>query len=211
MSQSALSSSPPRRFRFALLIVERLLLVVACASLGYYAWVTIQAKRYQAAESRALEMFLAAQPPAGAATVPVRRERPAYTTGSPLGRIEIPRLHMSVVMRNGSDADTLTLAVGHIPGTAFPGDPGNVGLAGHRDTFFRPLRDVRMDDEIVLVTREGRFTYRVTRTHVVEPNDVWVLDPTEEPSLTLVTCFPFNYVGSAPHRFIVHATLASAS
>jgi sortase A len=97
--------------------------------------------------------------------------------------------------------------VGHIPGTALPGDSGNVGLAAHRDTFFRRLRDIRPDDEIVLTTPDGTFRYTVEGTKVVEPGDVWVLDPTEEPALTLVTCYPFTYVGSAPQRFIVRAPL----
>jgi sortase A len=112
------------------------------------------------------------------------------------------------VVRAGSDARTLRLAVGHIPGTALPGDSGNVGLAAHRDTFFRRLRDIQPDDEIVLTTPEGIFRYTVAGTKIVEPEDVWVLDATEQPSLTLVTCYPFTYVGSAPQRFIVRAPLS---
>jgi sortase A len=131
----------------------------------------------------------------------------ATAPGSTIGRIEIPRLGVTAIVRAGSDARTLQLAVGHIPGTAYPGEPGNVGLAGHRDTFFRQLRDIRPDDVIEMVTSEGRFTYRVQRTDVVQPSDVWVLDPTREPSLTLVTCYPFSYIGTAPERFIVRAAL----
>jgi sortase A len=124
-----------------------------------------------------------------------------------MGRIEIPRLGVSAVVRAGSDARTLQLAVGHIPGTAMPGDSGNVGLAGHRDTFFRRLRDIRADDEIRVVTPDGTFSYRVQRTLIVEPDDVWVLDPAADSLLTLITCYPFTYVGSAPQRFIVRAAL----
>lgn len=124
-----------------------------------------------------------------------------------MGRIEIPRLGISAVVRAGSDARTLQLAVGHIPGTALPGETGNVGLAAHRDTFFRRLKDIRPDDIVRVVTPEGTFEYRVQRTNVVNPEDVWVLDPTEQPVLTLVTCYPFTYVGSAPQRFIVRAQL----
>ena len=86
-------------------------------------------------------------------------------------------------------------------------NPGNMGLAGHRDTFFRRLQNIMPDDEIRLTTPDGFFTYRVQRTVIVQPRDVWVLDPTDAPTLTLVTCYPFSYVGSAPQRFIVRASL----
>jgi sortase A len=125
--------------------------------------------------------------------------------------VEIPRLNVSVVVRAGSDARTLQLAVGHISGTALPGEPGNVGLAGHRDTFFRRLQNIRPDDEIKVTTPDGFFTYRVQRTVIVKPRDVWVLDPTDRPTLTLVTCYPFSYVGSAPQRFIVRASLQAGA
>jgi sortase A len=95
--------------------------------------------------------------------------------------------------------------VGHIPGTALPGDEGNIGLAGHRDTFFRKLRDIQPDDEIRVVTPDGTYLYRVQGTNVVWPRDTWVLDDEGEPLLTLVTCYPFTYIGSAPQRFIVRA------
>jgi sortase A len=125
--------------------------------------------------------------------------------GSLIGRIEIPRLDVSAIIRAGSDSRTLRLAVGHIPGTAMPGEAGNIGLAAHRDTFFRRLSDIRADDDIRLVTPEGTYTFRVARTLIVEPSDVWVLDATGAPALTLVTCYPFTYIGSAPRRFIVRA------
>jgi sortase A len=190
---------------------ERLLLVIALVSLGYYSYVTAEAYLYQAYETRELDAILqnATEPPTGAATVTSVRRRPATAQGSPIGRIEIPRLGVSAVVRAGADARTLRLAVGHIAGTAFPGDRGNVGLAGHRDTFFRKLRDIRPGDVIRVVTPDGTFTYRVSRTNIVNPGDVWVLDPTDQPVLTLVTCYPFSYVGSAPQRFIVRAALDS--
>jgi sortase A len=100
----------------------------------------------------------------------------------------------------------LQLAVGHIPGTALPGEDGNIGLAAHRDTFFRRLQDIRNDDEIRLTTSDGVYAYRVERTSVVKPKDIWVLNPTRHPALTLVTCYPFTYIGNAPERFIVRAT-----
>jgi sortase A len=123
-----------------------------------------------------------------------------------IGRLEIPRLRMSVVVMEGDDDPTLARAVGHVPGTALPWDPGNTVLAGHRDTFFRPLRNLRDGDEIRVTTTRGTFDYRVISTEIVEPDDVSVLAPTASRSLTLVTCYPFVYVGQAPQRFIIHAS-----
>jgi len=105
----------------------------------------------------------------------------------------------------GVEEGTLHLAVGHIPGTSLPGQPGNVALAGHRDTFFRALRNIRKDDEITLTTLAGSYSYQVDSTKVVEPEDTEVLDNGDGDILTLVTCYPFSFVGSAPRRFIVRA------
>jgi sortase A len=124
-----------------------------------------------------------------------------------IGRLEIPRLKLSVMVREGADEGTLSRAVGHIPGTVLPGSLGNVGLAGHRDTFFRTLRNIRADDTIELVTTEGTYRYIVKSTRIVTPRDVSVLQASGGETLTLVTCYPFYYVGSAPKRFIVHAAL----
>lgn len=122
-----------------------------------------------------------------------------------IGRIEIPRLKVSAIVREGVDHDTLSRAVGHVPQTALPGQPGNVGVAAHRDTFFRGLRNVRKGDVIQIETPGKTFQYEVDSLKIVWPKNVEVLDPTPQPSLTLVTCYPFNYVGSAPKRFIVRA------
>jgi sortase A len=123
----------------------------------------------------------------------------------PLATLQIRRLGVNVVVLGGTDDWTLNRAVGHIDGTPKPGDIGNVGLAGHRDGFFRPLKDVAVGDLIELATGERVDRYRVTETWIVDPSDVWVLDRTESPSLTLVTCYPFYFIGSAPKRFIVRA------
>jgi sortase A len=184
------------------------LLVVAALSLGYYSYVTAEAYLYQAYETRELDAILQNAPPQPTAASTIRR-RVEVTHGSTIGRIEIPRLGVSAIVRAGADATTLRLAVGHIAGTAYPGERGNVGLAGHRDTFFRKLRNIRPDDVIRVVTPDGSFDYRVARTRIVSPTDVWVLDPTDHPVLTLVTCYPFTYIGSAPQRFIVRAELDS--
>src|SRR5208283_982532 len=125
--------------------------------------------------------------------------------GSPLGRIEISSVGLAAMIMEGIDGRTLRHAVGHIPGTALPGQPGNVALAGHRDTFFRGLRNIHKDDEITLTTLHGCYRYRVDWTEVVEPEDTKVLDATPGDSLTLVACYPFYYVGPAPKRFIVRA------
>jgi sortase A len=194
--------------------LERVLFTIAIACLGYYGYVSAETALYQAFEERELDRILASvdaptveAPSPGGEPAPAASRAPA--AGSTIGRLEIPRLGVSAVVRAGSDARTLRLAVGHIPGTALPGDTGNVGLAAHRDTFFRRLRDIRPDDEIVLTTPDGTFRYAVTGTKIVEPEDVWVLEPTAQPSLTLVTCYPFSFVGSAPQRFIVRAPLTS--
>jgi len=203
---------PPHRFRRRgsrfLRVLERLLLVVGIVALGYYVYVSAETMLYQAFENRELDRILnTAAPSATPGDVPLAtpRPRPRPARGSAIGRLEIPRLGVSAIIRTGSDARTLQLAVGHIPGTAFPGENGNVGLAAHRDTFFRRLRDIRNDDEIRVTTSDGVFDYRVERTSVVQPKDVWVLNRTEHPALTLVTCYPFTYIGNAPQRFIVRA------
>ena len=124
-----------------------------------------------------------------------------------IGRLEIPDLHLTAMVREGADSSTLRRAVGHIPGTALPGGMGNVGLAGHRDTFFRALRDIQLHDAIELDTEHGTYRYTVESTRIVGPREVGVLESSGAESLTLVTCYPFYYVGSAPKRFIVHAAL----
>jgi sortase A len=198
-------ATPPRR-RPALQWLERALFLIAVLCLASYGYAVVEAQLYQSFENRELDAILRSAPPQPRppSGIMVKREPPA---GSAIGRIEIPRLGVSSIVRAGSDARTLSLAVGHIPGTALPGERGNVGLAGHRDTFFRRLRNIRPDDRIRVVTAEGTFVYRVEGTTIVDPDDVWVLDPTRQPSLTLVTCYPFTYIGSAPQRFIVRASL----
>ena len=192
-------------------MLERLLLIIGIVCLGYFGYVSAETALYQAYETRELNAILASVPEAPPApTAPVDQASPPRVepaSGSLLGRLEIPRLHVSAIVRAGSDARTLRLAIGHIGGTALPGERGNVGLAAHRDTFFRRLGEIRTDDQVRLVTRDGTFTYRVEGTRVVNPQDVWVLDQTRDPALTLITCYPFRYIGSAPQRFIVRAQL----
>ena len=124
-----------------------------------------------------------------------------------LGRFEIPRLGLAAMVREGVDPVTLRRAVGHLPGTALPGQPGNFVLAAHRDGFFRELRFVQKGDEIRVRTRGGAFVYRVAALSVVEPSDIEPVESTEAAVCTLVTCFPFDYVGPAPRRYIIKAEL----
>ena len=126
-------------------------------------------------------------------------------TGSTVGRIEIPRIDVSTIVREGTDTRILKRSAGLIPYTALPGEHGNVGIAAHRDSFFRNLKNIREGDVIRMTTTWGDYEYVVESTKIVQPANVEVLDPTTTPALTLVTCYPFNYVGSAPKRFIVRA------
>jgi len=125
--------------------------------------------------------------------------------GDLIGRIKIRRIGVSALILQGVGNQTLRRGVGHVPGTPLPERGGNVGLAGHRDSFFRGLKDIRKDDTIELTTLDGTFEYQVDWTEVVSPEDTGVLADEGAPALTLVTCYPFHYVGSAPKRFIVRA------
>ena len=190
--------------------IRRALFASAALLLGYCAFSVGDAWLFQWRESRHLALLLknhaaasGAAPRESSSSAPLLA--PAIAADGLIGRIEIPRLLLSAVVVEGVDKTTLRRAVGHIPGTALPGQPGNVGLAGHRDSFFRPLKDVRLKDEIQLSTLRGNFTYEVVSQTVVAPTDVGVLAPTRENVLTMVTCYPFYYVGPAPKRFVVTA------
>jgi len=129
----------------------------------------------------------------------------------PLAVLRIPKIRLEVPVLRGTDDVTLNRAVGHIDDTALPGTDGNSGIAGHRDGFFRGLKDIEPEDAIELDTLRGKEVYRVERTWVVDPDDVSVLDPAPARSLTLVTCYPFYYVGPAPQRYIVRAVRADTA
>ncbi|HXZ79072.1 MAG TPA: class D sortase [Terriglobales bacterium] len=120
--------------------------------------------------------------------------------------LRIPKIRLEVPVLNGTDDLSLNRGVGLIAGTARPGDDGNIAIAGHRDGFFRGLKDVVLGDTIEIDTQTETNTYRIDRMIIVDPNDVSVLAPRQQPSLTLVTCYPFYFVGSAPQRYIVQAS-----
>jgi sortase A len=201
---------------------------VICTSWFVYWW--IEGAVYQRYQSHQLDQSMTAGSVTGDAYVPVvppsspgkpedttdQRPRPgsaqspiqAGTRQAPadpglIGRIEIPSVRVSAIVREGVDSKTLSRSVGHVPGTSLPGQNGNVALAAHRERLFRGLRLIREGEEIKLITKTRTFVYAVDSISIVSPADVHVLAPAPEPVITLVTCYPFNYVGRAPKRFIV--------
>ncbi|HLG55610.1 MAG TPA: class D sortase [Vicinamibacterales bacterium] len=142
-------------------------------------------------------------------TAPVPEEKPALpaslSSGEPIGTLELVRVGLSGVVVEGDEDAVLDRAIGHLPDTPLPWNIGNSALAAHRDALFRPLKGVRLGDILRLKTPHGDFDYRVNETLIVNPEDVWVLDPTPVSTLTLISCYPFNFIGHAPKRFIVRA------
>ncbi|HUQ92754.1 MAG TPA: class D sortase [Bryobacteraceae bacterium] len=178
---------------------QRGLFGVAALTLGYCGFMILDAWSFQRMERRQFEELLSdRQQPKAVGSA--RAE-----SGGLIGSIEIARLGLSVIVMEGTSSTTLRRAAGHIAGTALPGESGNIGISGHRDTFFRPLRNIRRDDVITVTTLRGEYRYRVVSTKVVGPAEVGVLGPSKREVLTLVTCYPFYFVGSAPDRFIVRA------
>jgi len=206
----------PRRRRSTIVrAAYYVFLTIGIVAIGYAGYVVADAHIYQEVEAAKFESATKDIAPV-VRTEPDTAEAPtAPTTSVPkrvigadglIGELEIPRLAMKVAIIEGDSEKILRRAVGHLPSSAMPGDMGNVALAGHRDTFFRPLRKIGPGDAITLKTYGGDFEYRVESVEVVAPSNVEVLRPTGSRTLTLITCFPFNYVGSAPDRFIVRAT-----
>ncbi|MHB8501911.1 MAG: class D sortase [Candidatus Acidiferrales bacterium] len=170
-----------------------LLFAFGILALGYAGIVFADSHIYQAVEIQKLER---------ASPTPIP---PILTDGDMLGELQVPRLGLNAIVVQGDSTADLRRAIGHLSNSALPGEWGNVALAGHRDTFFRPLRDIRLGDEIRFKTRERSFEYVVESIEVVAPTDTRVLEATAGHDLTLLTCFPFHYVGPAPKRFVVRA------
>lgn len=236
--------------------VRALLLLLGLCGVGYYGYATSDQYVYQAYQNWAFDQQIAGHPavtfadyirartpfgflvgtkysepvatsaPAvGSPSTPSEVSRPA--PGSLLGRVDIARLNLGAMVREGVDAKTLSVAVGHVPSSALPGQQGNFAIAAHRDTLFRALKGIRKDDLVTFQSGVGTYTYQVLATKIVKPSDVSVLRsdgggliPAEEISsggevsgrlLTMITCYPFYYVGSAPKRFIVEAKLVSTN
>jgi len=209
-----------RRIQSVLRWSRYLFFAVGILALGYVGYALADASLYQAYQTWRFERALKSVQPAGSGVVEIHPSplpaladtdratvAPAVLKGSSLGQIEISSIGLTAMIEEGDNGRILRRAVGHLPGTALPGRPGNVVLAGHRDTFFRPLRHIQKGDEITLTTLEGSYRYRVDFTEVVGPQHTKVLDNSNEAILTLVTCYPFYFVGPAPKRFIVRASM----
>lgn len=183
--------------------IGKALMAIGMLTLAYAAGVRVYGEAYQAYTQRAfLESLQASNSgsPSSAAAKTSSQKSQAV-----IGRLDIPSVNLSVMVLEGVGDSELRLGAGHVPGTALPGEVGNMGIAGHRDTFFRPLRKIQENDVITLTTLQGTFRYRVEATWITQPDDIAVLESNSESLLTLVTCHPFSYIGSAPDRFIVRA------
>jgi sortase A len=224
----------PKRSNSFRKFLEMMCWMVAALALGRFSYVQAESYFFQGEQSRKLDALLHSRN-SSAALAPVANAFVASsssaedeslpmvtTTSSPsprvyaaapgelLGRIEIPRLNVSATIVEGDDTDALRHAVGHIPGTALPWESGNIGLAGHRDSFFRKIGELRDGDQIVLTTIHGTFEFRASQFAIVKPDGVDVLSSVQQPALTLVTCYPFHYVGAAPKRFVIRAWRGTA-
>jgi sortase A len=182
---------------------HRGLLALALTCAGTYALAQVRAHIFTALEDVRLSALL--EGGRASAPVPTRRARVEARAGRAWGRLELLRLGRSAIVAEGVDAGTLGVAVGHFPESAFPGEIGNVALAGHRDSVFQMLKDVWPQDVLRLTTADGTFDYRVEWLAIVDPTRTDVVASTGEPLLTLVTCYPFDHVGSAPRRYVVRA------
>lgn len=188
------------------------LLTLTCAAV--IAWHASRAAdqvqhSFQSASSFSAKSSLAST----TSSLPTQGKTPSetVTSGVVIGRVEIPALKLSVPITDGVDTDSLLKGVGHIDGTALPGGLGTVGLAGHRDTYLRPLERVAVGMDIRLAVRTGIYHYHIDRWEIVSPEKVEVLSIRSQPELALITCYPFHFIGPAPRRFVVHAHLVSAA
>lgn len=202
----------PAPIRRALRAVEAFLWLAGVLALGTCAAALAEERFYQDAQARALER-VRSKPRRGPETAVARD--PGRTAGGLdpafVARLEIPRLRLAAFVREGDGPRTLRIAVGHVPGTALPGQPGNVCLAAHRDGFFRGLASLRPGDSVRLVTRTATYAYHVDDARIVDPDETGLLAPTAMPTLTLVTCYPFAWIGPAPRRYVVTARLEKRS
>ena len=169
--------------------------------LTYWCSVVIDAHVFQSRLAHRLETTVASGSVARVHEAHATR-REANISGL-VGRLEIPRLGISTMITEGVNEQALDRGIGHVPDTAFPGERGNVGLAAHRDSYFRRLKDVDTGDHVRLRTPDGVTSYEVEWTEIVDPGRIDLLEDTADPALTLVTCYPFNWIGNAPKRFVV--------
>ena len=178
--------------------VEYILWILGCLALGYCAYLWGRAQFDQVQGSWALDRLSQGFEPAA----------PPVSEGSLVGRIQIPNVELSAMVFEGTSEDTLARGVGHLTNSSLPGKGGNLVLAGHRDTFFRKLQGIRQGDTVTVVAPDGEFHYVVESTAIVAPDATEVLRPGKGATLTLITCYPFRYIGNAPQRFVVRARKA---
>lgn len=182
--------------------LDLVLTIVGLVLLGYVGETLLEARvREEIGNRRLQKAWSESKQPESS---PSEQRRPV--SGELLGRLEIPRLGISALVAEGAEDGTLRTAIGHLSHTPLPGELGNAALAAHRDTHFRELRNVRVGDRVRMLSWTGEVEFEVTGTQIVGPEDVSVLDPTPDASLTLITCYPFGYIGNAPKRFIVQAS-----
>lgn len=203
LSHADVGRSPTLRW------IDRALMAFGIVCLIFYAILAANTALYQRRAKAEIDRMIAERSLSGAPVLvhPVALA-PAVPVlpGEMIGRVDVPRLKLSAAVAEGDDDATLGKAVGHLPDTPLPWQmTGNVAFAAHRDGLFRPLKNIRINDEVRVITARGEFVYRVRKTQIVDPNDVWVVAPTPRPTLTLITCYPFSFIGHAPHRFIVQA------
>jgi sortase A len=227
--------APPPRRRKRRRWLRTLFYLAGFAAVGYYGYTLAEQYVYERYENWAFDQEMSGRrvapkdwvmmitplgawtgyslPPVRQMPAPPARETPLVKRdvpmGTVLGRVDIPRLHLSAMVRQGADEETLKTAVGHVPSTQFAGEVGNFAIAAHRDTLFRALKDIRIGDTVTFQSTGGSYEYKVASTQIVKPTDVSVLRPQgNQKLLTMITCYPFYFVGSAPKRFIVTARLS---
>jgi sortase A len=191
---------------------QYLFLLLAIVCLGYYELNDARAWIFQTYESWRFDRIMNARRDRAQSNSPAMTSRglapaaPSLPEGTLVGRMEIPKIGISVMVLEGDSDATLKKGAGHVRTTPLPGGSGNVVIAGHRDTFFRALRKIQKHDEVTFTTTRGVHHYEVASIEEVGPKDLQVLQPTGKPTLTLITCYPFNYIGPAPMRFVVKAS-----
>ena len=187
--------------------IQRFFLWFGVAALAYVAATAVYATLYQGYQSRRFEAEIAVSRDISR---PILEAPTDLHEGDLLGRIDIDRIGLSVMVLQGIEESTLIAGAGHVPGTSLPGSEGNVVIAAHRDTFFRKLERILPGDRIRVATFRGSYNYIVGSVETVDPTDTQVMESRDYRELTLITCFPFYFVGAAPRRFIVHARPANS-
>jgi sortase A len=190
-------------------LIHRFFLVIGVVVLAYVCTALVHAELYQTYQSWRFEHKVGKTQATQEAVVTA--EPIDLQEGDLVGRLVISRIGVSVMVLQGVEEATLHLGAGHVPGTPLPGGDGNSAIAAHRDTFFRKLKAVRTGDRVRFSSVGGDFEYRIQSTEIVAPDDTRVIESHGSKELTLISCYPFYFVGAAPHRFIVHAIPVSAS